>query len=504
MTAVPSRAPEPGREPVVVYEDTPPADVALADRVAADHSTREPVLLFFHSAVVWLVVGSLAGLVAALQFQFPDFLSSWAAFTFGRLRTVHLNAVVYGWTSMALIGTVVWMIPRLVRAPLFAPRLAVAAAWGWNVFMLVGLSAILAGRSDGIEWLEIPRPVDAAIAIAGGLMAISVLVTVARRRTKHFYVSVWYILASMIWFPIIFVTGNLPIFAGVNQAAVNWWYAHNALGLWITPLGLACAYYFIPKVLGHPIHSYSLSLVGFWTLAFFYSLNGHHHLIGGPFPQWVITTSITASVMMAIPVAATAVNFHYTMIGRFAALRWSPTLRFVVIGAMIYTAVSVQGSIEALRSYNRVVHFTHYTVGHAHLGVYGFAAFILFGAYYFIVPRLVNWEWPSGRLIRAHFWLAVIGLGIMFVALSVGGWLQGKAMLDPARPFMESLQLTKPYLLARTIGGALIVAAHLAFAYHYWLMVTRRGQPRREPAWSDRRSYVMQRRPEQVEPEPPA
>ncbi len=281
--------------------------------------------------------------MAALKFQFPDWLTGSAMLTFGRVRTVHLNAVIYGWTSMALIGIVVWMIPRLVRAPLFAPRIAMAAAWGWNLFMIFGLGALFLGYSDGMEWIEIPRPIDIIVAISGGLMAISVLVTVARRRTQHFYVSVWYILASMIWFPIIFVTVNLPLFTGVNEAAVNWWFAHNALGLWITPLSLASAYYFIPKVVGRPIHSYSLSLLGFWALAFFYSLNGHHHLVGGPFPQWVITTSVTASVMMAIPVAATAVNFHYTMIGRFSALRHSPTLRFVVLGAMMYTIVSVEG-----------------------------------------------------------------------------------------------------------------------------------------------------------------
>lgn len=482
-------------DPIVVYEDSPPADVALADRVAADSSTRRPVLLFYHSALVWLLVGSIAGLVAALKFQFPDWLTGEAALTFGRLRTVHLNAVVYGWTSMALIGTAVWMIPRLVRAPLFAPQLAIGAAWGWNLFMLLGLGALLAGRSDGLEWLEIPRPIDAIVAISGGLMAVSVLITVARRRTRHFYVSVWYILASMVWFPIIFVTANLPLFTGVGQAAVNWWYGHNALGLWITPMSLALPYYFIPKILGHPIHSYNLSLVGFWALAFFYSLNGHHHLIGGPFPQWVITTSVTASVMMVIPVAATAVNFHYTMIGRFDTLRYSPTLRFVVIGAMIYTVVSLQGSIEALRSFNRIVHFTQYTVGHAHLGVYGFSSFILFGAYYFILPRLMNWEWPSGGLIRLHFWLALSGIAIYFLSLTVGGWLQGRAMLDPARPFMESVNVTKPYLVGRTIGGTLMTVAHFVFAYHYWLMVTKRGQQRHEPAWSDRRSYFTMKAP---------
>lgn len=472
----------------LVLEDTPPPEVAASERVAADRSTRKPVLLFFHSAVAWLVIGSVMGLVASLKFQFPDWLTSQAMWTFGRVRTAHLNAVAYGWASMALVGVTVWMVPRLVRAPLFQPLLAVASAVLWNLFVFFGIGAILAGWTDGLEWLEIPYPIDAVVAVAGGLMALSVLMTVANRKTKHFYVSVWYALAALVWFPIIFVTANLPIFSGVGQAAVNWWYGHNALGLWVTALSLATAYYLIPKVLARPIRSYSLSLVGFWALAFFYSLNGIHHLIGGPVPTWLITVSITASVMMVIPVAATAVNFHTTMIGRFGNLRHSPTLAFVVAGAMLYTAASVQGSIEALRTVNRITHFTHYTVGHAHLGAYGFATMILFGALYFIVPRLMNREWPLPALIRWHFWLALGGIAIYFAALTIGGWLEGQWMLDPAKSFESVVNVTKPYLLARSVGGTLMLAAHLVFAYHYWLMVRRRGPERTEPAWSEGRA----------------
>jgi cytochrome c oxidase cbb3-type subunit 1 len=157
----------------------------------------------------------------------------------------------------------------------------------------------------------------------------------------------------------------------------------------------------------------------------------------------------------------------------------------------MYTAVSVQGSVEALRSFNRVVHFTQYTLGHAHFGLYVFAGFIIFGAYYFIVPRLVDWEWPSGQLIRLHFWTALGGMAIYVGALCYGGWLQGQAMLDASRPFMDSVNITKPYLVARTVGGSLMVLSHFVFAYHYWLTVNRRGPLRREPAWSDRRSYSM-------------
>jgi cytochrome c oxidase cbb3-type subunit I len=468
--------------PPPIHEDTPPPDVAATERVAADRSTRGPVLLFFHSAMIWLLVGSLLGLVASLKFTFPDWLTGQALWTFGRVRAAHLNAVAYGWASMALIGVAVWMLPRLVRAPLHRPLVAMAAAVGWNVFLVLGLGALLAGWTDGLEWLEIPFPIDAVVAVAGGLMAYSVLATVARRRTRHFYVSVWYALAALVWFPLIFVTANLPVFSGVGQATVNWWFGHNALGLWITSLSLAAAYYLIPKVLGHPIRSYSLSLVGFWALAFFYSLNGIHHLIGGPVPTWLVTVSITASVMMVIPVAATGVNFHTTMAGRFATLRQSPTLAFVVAGAMIYTAVSLQGSAEALRTVNRVTHFTHFTVAHAHLGVYGFASMILFGAYYFIVPRLVGREWPRPALIRWHFWLALVGIALYFVALTLGGWLEGTRMLDAARPFGDVVGVTTPYLLARSVGGTLMLAAHLVFAYHYWLMVRRRAAAGGAPA----------------------
>jgi cytochrome c oxidase cbb3-type subunit 1 len=192
--------------------------------------------------------------------------------------------------------------------------------------------------------------------------------------------------------------------------------------------------------------------------------------------------------MMVIPVAATAVNFHTTMAGRFGTLRHSPTLAFVVAGAMIYTAVSLQGSAEALRTVNRVTHFTHFTVGHAHLGVYGFASMILFGAFYFIVPRLVNWEWPRPALIRWHFWLALLGITVYFVSLTIGGWREGAWMLDPAKPFADVVNVTKPYLIARSVGGTLMLAAHCVFAYHYWLMVRRRGPERTDPAWSDGRA----------------
>ncbi|HJV53108.1 MAG TPA: cbb3-type cytochrome c oxidase subunit I, partial [Noviherbaspirillum sp.] len=210
----------------------------------------------------------------------------------------------------------------------------------------------------------------------------------------------------------------------------------------------------------------------------FYGQVGGHHLIGGPVPGWLITLSIVQSVMMIIPVISFSLNQHLTLRGSFKALIYSPTLRFIVLGAMMYTVSSLQGSLEALRSVNTVTHFTHYTVAHAHLGLYGFFSMVMFGAVYFVMPRVMAWEWPYPKLIAAHFWLVVAGFSVYVISLTIGGWLQGTAMLDAARPFMDSVTVTIPYLKGRSIGGALMTLGHLVFAFHFIAMALRFG-PRR-------------------------
>src|SRR5699024_2088767 len=254
-----------------------------------------------------------------------------------------------------------------------------------------------------------------------------------------------------------------------------WWFAHNVLGLWMTPLGLAAAYYLIPKITGSQIYSYSLSLIGFWSLALFYSQVGVHHLIGGPVPTWLVTLSIACSVMMIIPVIAVAINHHVTVAPHWRMLIHSPTLRFVEIGALMYTLSSLQGSIEALPSVNTVAHFTHFTVGHAHLGVYGFIGFVMFGAIYFIMPRLMNWEWPYKWAISAHFWLVFVGFILYFWALTIGGWLQGLLLIDPSASFQASVEVTIPYLVVRSLGGTLMTIGHIIFATHFFVALRREG-----------------------------
>ena len=449
-----------------------PDPAELEARRVADRSTRAAAFAFLSSAVLWLVLGSILGLVTSLKFQAPDWLTASALSSFGRLRPVHLNLVIYGWASMAGIGVALWMLPRLLKTSLVGGRYAVAGAVLWNLGVASGATAILLGWTDGMEWLEIPWQIGGLLVIGGALAAVPLLLTLRNRKVDHLYVSVWYLAAALLWFPILYLVAKVPyVHFGVEAAIVNWWFAHNVLGLWLTPLGLAAAYYFIAKVLGRPIYSYNLSLIGFWALAMFYSQVGIHHLIGGPVPNWLVTVSIVQSVMMIVPVFAVAINQHMTVLGHFAALKHSPTLRFVVLGAMLYTLVSLQGTLEALRYFNRVVHFTQYTIAHAHLGVYGFFSMVMFGAIYFVMPRVTEREWPYPRLIALHFWLVTIGLGVYFVSLTIGGLLQGSAMLDSARPFIDSVTVTLPYLTARSVGGLLMTLGHFVFAYHFFALV---------------------------------
>ncbi|KAB2667635.1 MAG: hypothetical protein DVB31_07850 [Verrucomicrobia bacterium] len=450
-----------------------------------DASCRVPLLFFFVSALAWLLVGTALALVSSIKLHDPAFLAECPWLTFGRVRPAHLNAVIYGWASQTGIGVTLWLMCRLCRVPFVAPGLATVAALFWNLGLSVGIVGILAGDSTSIEWLELPRYATPILFFSYALIAVWGVITFRLRRERHLYVSQWYLLAALLWFPWLYATAQILLVLeparGVVQGAVNWWFAHNVLGLWFTPIGLGAIYYFIPKVIGRPIHSYYLSVLGFWSLALFYNWNGLHHLIGGPLPAWMITVSIVASVMMLIPVITVAINHHFTMRGHFGKLKHSPTLRFVVFGAVCYTLTSLQGVANSLRGYSEIVHFTHHTVAHAHLGVYGFFTMVMFGAMYYILPRITGREWPSLGLVSLHFWACAIGLALYVGPLSIGGILQGLAMNDATKPFADVVAGTLPYLKLRTVAGLLLGLGHVAFVANLVWMLCRVFGPYRQP-----------------------
>jgi cytochrome c oxidase cbb3-type subunit 1 len=457
-----------------------PEDPAeIDDRIASDRSSSFPVFMFIAFACFWLLIGSVAGLIASIKLHEPDWLVNDAWLTFGRIRTIHLNAVIYGWASNGSLAVILWLLPRLLRTKLHGAIWAMIGGTFLNTGIAAGIGAIAVGWSDGMEFLEIPWQIATFIFAGFALVILPALFTLVNRKVEHLYVSVWYIVAALLWIALLFLVAKLPgVHTGVQQATTNWWYGHNALGLWFTPVAVGAIYYFLPKIIGRPVRSYNLSLLGFWTLAFFYGQVGGHHLIGGPVPGWLTTLSIVQSMMMIIPVIAFTINQAGTMWGQMHLARYSPTLRFMMFGGLMYLASSVQGSLEALRGINAVTHFTHFTVAHAHLGMYAFVTMVLFGAIYFMLPRVLNWEWPYPWLITLHFWLVAVGIAVYFIGLTIGGWLQGLAMLDADRPFMESVAVTLPYLKSRSIGGALMVLGHLVFVGHFFAMALRFGPDR--------------------------
>lgn len=452
--------------------------ISLAQTLEWDASSRTPVLLGFVLALIWLMLDTWLGDISSFKFDWPDLLVNEAYLTFGRLRPAHLNVMVYGWASNAMFAVALWMMPRLCQTRLHWRRVAIGGMVFWNFGVFMGLLLLLLGTSDGLEWLEFDRYSADPLMVAGAvLVGASVWKTLLARKVQHLYVSVWYVAASFPWFAIIFTAGNLPLYQGVESAAVNWFYAHNALGLWLTTINLGLIYYLMPKILGRPVYSYWLSLIGFWGLALFYALNGMHHLIGGPMPSWMIATSITASILMVIPVVAVGINQHMTVVGRFGAMRYSPALTLLVLAAMAYTAVSLQGIMTALVNINRVTHFTHWTIAHSHLGLYMFVTFSLFGGIYYILPKILQREWPSAALIRAHILLIVAGMVIYVVALGIGGVLQGLSLLDASQPFQASVVAAKPWLLTRSVAAVIITLGHIVFFTHVMWMLLMKESP---------------------------
>ena len=341
--------------------EIPAGEMEQVERALIDASTRLPVLMFYASAIAWLLIGTLLGGLVSFKLHSPDLFGNVSFLTWGRIRPAHMNIMIYGWASMAGMGTAVWLMARLCRTVLRYPLLLVAGAGFWNLGVLVGVGAILAGDSTGYQWLEFP-PYAAIILFVAYTLIMSWAVLMFRfRRGDQIYITQWYLIGAFLWFPWMYGAANLMLFAvpvqGVLQASVSGWFANNLMFLWLGAIALGTAYYMIPKVIGRPVYSYHLATIGFWTYALFSSWTGMQRLVDGPFPAWMITASIAATILTIIPVATVGLNHHMTMAGNFQLMRYSPTLRFTVFGAMSYTVFSAVGLLISLRSVAATVAF---------------------------------------------------------------------------------------------------------------------------------------------------
>lgn len=471
-------------------ESTPSQrDIERVDRALIDASTRAPVMFFFTTALTWLLLATALGMIVALKMVAPGFLDGIAPLTFGRVWPAFTNTLVYGWACPAAIGAAIWMMARLCRVALRSPIVPIVSGIFWNIGVTIGVIAILAGNMRPFELLEFPRFAAGLLFFAYSLIAVWGVVMFLKRRPGHVYISLWYFLGAFFWFPWFFGAANLmvgsPRVHGVVQGAVAAWYASNLLGLFLSSIGLGAIYYLIPKVIGKPIHSYYLASVGFWSFALFWGWTGMTRLTGGPVPAWMPTASIAATIMLLVPLALVTVNYARTMEGSYHMVYYSPTIRFTVYGAFAWSLAMVVGVLGALRSVDRVTHFTQFGVGLSHLLIYAFFSMVMFGAMYYIVPRLVGCEWLSATFIRLHFWMSAYGIGLVILMLFIGGASQGSNWLDPDASPVQVVQSMQPYLIGRVVGWFMLCLGHVLFFLHFLAMLFRLGTPSGRPTLFD-------------------
>ncbi|MDB6125694.1 MAG: rane protein [Pedosphaera sp.] len=434
--------------------------------VQIDASCRAPVLLLFISAAAWLLIGSLLGIIASLKFHSPNILASCPLLTYGRVHPAAWNALIYGFAIQAGLGVGLWVLSHLGRAKLAMAPLIVIGAILWNLGMTIGTYGILYGDSTGFEWLEMPRYASGILFFAYLAIGLAAIVTLHLRRERELYISQWLLLAAIFWLPWIYSTAQLllvfkPV-RGVMQAIIDWWYINNLTTIWLGFTGLAATFYFIPKIINRPLYSHYIGIFIFWTLAIFGSWGGIP--TGSPLPTWIPALSSVGAALTIVPVLAVAFNVHKTFVGNYSKLSSSMPLKFIAFGALAYVLSGLVGVLASIVQVSEVINFTWFTPAQTQFVVYGFFAMTMFGAIYYIVPRLLQADISSAG-VRWHFWLALIGVLIYVVSLGVGGVEQGTVLNNPkaTADFMGVTNSTLPFLRASTTGDLFIALGHLVF-----------------------------------------
>jgi cytochrome c oxidase cbb3-type subunit 1 len=465
-------------------------------RAAIDKSVKGPVLFLFLNAAFWLMASTVLGFIAAVKQFAPHFLGTAAFLQVGRLQPAHISALVYGWGIQAGLGIMLWIMARRSGRELTRgkPVLMVAAIF-WNIAVTLGLLGILFGANTSMQWLEMPSFVWPILLISFLVFAWPMVSMFCRAfRPEGFMVSTWYILGACFWFPWIFITANVALHCipgglGALGAGINAWYVHGLILLFFTPVAIGAAYYFIPKITGHPVASDQLSKAGFWTLAILGGWAGMQQFMGGPLPAWMPAVGAMAGVLLLIPVGMVGWNHHLTTLGQHRMVATSPTLRFIFLGAMFYPISGAIYAVLSAFSTGAVLQFTQAWYGFQIIAVYGFFSMCAFGAIYYIVPRVAGCEWLSVRLIRNHFWFSVYGIGTIVVMSLVAGLQQGGDLNSPEmwdQDFMQNVKNGYGYMVARALAWVLITWSNIWFLIHLMLMVAGLGRRSSAPTLLER------------------
>ena len=445
-----------------------------------DTQSHATALGYMISAGVWMVIGTFAGITAGIELIAPDLLGNIAWLVFGRLRAMHTTIVMFGFAVTMLIGAAFYIVPRLVRVPLFSEKLGMASLFVWNGSLLAGVVALSLGYTQSREYAEMFYPSDIGVVVAFVLMLWNLIVTVMRRKEPVLYVSVWYFVGGLMLSAATYIIGNCmwagwkgAIF-GMPDAVIHWFYGHNVLGLLMTPLAVAAAYYVIPRAAKAPLYSHTLSQIGFWSILIMYTHIGTHHLLQAPAPTWLKLISVVDSIAMTIPVATVLVNLWMTAQGRIGKLTQNPAARFVFVGTIMYLVVCIQGPFQSLPIVQRITHFTHWIPAHAHLAVVGFVGMIGWGTCYFILPEMTGRPIHSKRLANLHYWLMFMGVVSMMVVLTISGLIQGHAWYHGEGVY-RVLPSTFLYNVMRVMAGAMIVVSSWIGLYNLLRSIPKSG-----------------------------
>ena len=449
-----------------------------------DASCRAPLIVLFAHAAFWLIVSSLTGFIASLKFHAPNLMSGCACMSYGRLHAVATTAFTYGFAIQAGFGVGLWIIARIGQNKVSSPLIIAFGGKLWNFGVLLGVIGIFAGSTTGFDYLEMPRYSAVWLFAASLTIGIGTLCTLHDRRERSLQPSQWFLIAALFWFVWIFSTARLLLVVhpvrGVAQSVIAWWYAANLNLVWLALVGLAAVFYFVPQLMNKRLHSRHLALFTFWTLILFASWSGIP--ASAPLPAWMPALSAIATVLTIIPVLAVLVNVYQTCGSGCSQTENTPPGKFFAFGVMAFVISWTMNVVGALPPVSPITNFTWFSVAQSQLNTYGFFAMTMFGAIYYILPRVTGIEWPCAKSVRAHYWIAAIGIVLVVVPLAVGGVRQG-FKLNSAAAFADSTKAMLPFLRISTTGELLLAAGHILFALNLTCMVMRFAKGKFIPAF---------------------
>ncbi len=433
--------------------------------------------------VVWGVVGMLVGVLIAAQLAWPALNFDTAWLTYGRLRPLHTNAVIFAFGGSALFATSYYVVQRTCQTRLFSDTLAAFTFWGWQLVILAAAITLPLGMTSGKEYAELEWPIDILIALVWVSYAVVFFGTLWKRKVSHIYVANWFYGAFILTVAILHIvnsaampatlTKSYSAYTGVQDAMIQWWYGHNAVGFFLTAGFLGMMYYFIPKQAERPVFSYRLSIVHFWALIFTYMWAGPHHLHYTALPDWAQSLGMVFSLILLAPSWGGMINGIMTLSGAWHKLRNDPILKFLIVSLSFYGMSTFEGPMMSIKTVNALSHYTDWTVGHVHSGALGWVGLVSMGSIYYLLPRLSGKkEMWSTRLIEWHFWVATIGIVLYIAAMWIAGVMQGlmwravNADGTLTYTFVESVKATFPYYVIRLAGGGLYLAGMLIMAYN--------------------------------------